>query len=332
LSLIEQWLINGLREDTMMKKALVLGASGGMGYALVNELASRGVETIAFARTKEKLKKLLAGMQHVHSVAGNVYVLKDIIDAGQGVDVIFHTVNIPYPEWTTGHPTIMKNVLAAASALRAKVAVVDNIYAYGRGNGKEIEEDFPKHPHTKKGKIRLELERMTKEAHEQGVPAFHVHFPDFYGPNAPNTILHYTLSAMLSGKRAIFVGRQDVKREYIFTPDGAKAMVELAMYEEAYGQSWNIPGYSVISGHEIIDIIKGITGYQGKVGTVGKGMITMAGLFNKMMWEVREMMYLTEEPVVLSGKKYETYIGPLPKTPYSEGLRHTIDCMKGAQV
>jgi short-subunit dehydrogenase len=44
-----------------MKKAVVLGASGGMGYALVNELTERGIETVAFARTKEKLQKLYHG-------------------------------------------------------------------------------------------------------------------------------------------------------------------------------------------------------------------------------------------------------------------------------
>ncbi|WP_286884402.1 NAD-dependent epimerase/dehydratase family protein [Aneurinibacillus sp. UBA3580] len=312
-----------------MKKALVLGASGGMGYALVKELAGRGIETVAFARTKEKLDKLFGGMENVRIASGNVYVLKDIIEAGEGTDVIFHTVNIPYPEWRTGHPTIMKNVLAAASALKAKFAFVDNIYAYGRGNGQEITEEYPKRPHTKKGKIRLELERMVREAHKGGVPALIAHFPDFYGPHAPNTVLNYTLESMLSGKKAMFVGRQDVKREYIFTPDGAKALVELAMREEAYGQNWNIPGCTVISGKEIVAIVRELTGFRGKVGTVSKGMITLIGLFNKAMWEVREMMYLMEEPVVLSGNKYETHIGPLPKTPYEEGIRQTLNCMKG---
>jgi nucleoside-diphosphate-sugar epimerase len=35
-----------------VKKALVLGATGGMGYAVVHELNRRGVEVVAFARGK----------------------------------------------------------------------------------------------------------------------------------------------------------------------------------------------------------------------------------------------------------------------------------------
>ncbi|GED14471.1 NADH-ubiquinone oxidoreductase [Aneurinibacillus migulanus] len=313
-----------------MKKALVLGASGGMGYALVKELAEQGVQTVALARTEEKLNKLFKEMENVHIMVGNVNKLEDIMNAGKGVDVIFHAVNIPYPEWATGQSIIMGNVLTAVEALNVKLAIVDNIYAYGRGNGEEIVENYPKRPHTKKGNIRLEMERMVNKAREKGVQALTAHFPDFYGPHATNTVLHYTLESILSGKRAIFVGRQDVEREYIFTPDGAKALIALAMQEEAYGQNWNIPGYGVISGHEIITIAREMTDYRGKVMTVGKGMITFIGLFNKAMWEVREMMYLMEEPVILSGKKYETQIGPLPRTPYEEGIRQTLEWMKGA--
>ena len=40
-------------EEYNMKKALVLGASGGMGYSIVKELSSRGIKVMAFARTKE---------------------------------------------------------------------------------------------------------------------------------------------------------------------------------------------------------------------------------------------------------------------------------------
>ncbi|MED0738307.1 SDR family NAD(P)-dependent oxidoreductase [Aneurinibacillus thermoaerophilus] len=315
-----------------MKKALVLGASGGMGYALVHELVARGIETVAFARTREKLEKLFGHMEQVTIVSGDVYQVEDVKEAGRGVEVIFHTVSVPYPEWEKGHPTIMRNVVEAAAANCSKIVLIDNIYAYGRGNGQPITEEYPKRPHTKKGNIRLQIDHMAKDAHRQGIPALIVHFPDFYGPNATNTLLSYTLESMVAGKKAAFVGNQNVKREYIFTPDGAKATVELALREDAYGQNWNIPGYGVISGREIISIVKEITGYSRKVGTIGRGMITLAGLFSRMMWEVREMMYLTEEPVVLSGAKYEKHIGPLPKTSYEEGIRQTLNFMKGVRT
>ena len=70
------------------------------------------------------------------------------------------------------------------------------------------------------------------------------------GPNAENTLLHYTLQNVVKDKKSMFVGKQRIAREFIFTPDGAKALVQLALREEAYGQNWNIPGCGVITGED----------------------------------------------------------------------------------
>lgn len=50
-------------------------------------------------------------------------------------------------------------------------------------------------------------------------------------------------------------------------------------------------------------------------------MVQMVGLFNPFMREFSEMFYLIDEPVILSGEKYEREIGPLPKTSYYDGLK-----------
>ena len=132
----------------------------------------------------------------------------------------------------------------------------------------------------------------------------------------------------MNNKKTRFVGNQNLAREYIFTPDGAKALVQLALTDDAYGEIWNIPGYSVITGEEIVSMLRDLTGYQKKVSTVSKNMIIFLGLFNKDMREVVEMFYLNEEPVVLNGAKYEGRIGPVPRTSYHEGLGQVIDFMK----
>ena len=138
------------------------------------------------------------------------------------------------------------------------------------------------------------------------------HFPDFYGPNAESTILQYTLNGVMNNKKTRFVGNQKLAREYIFTPDGAKALVQLALTDDAYGENWNIPGYSVITGEEIVSTLRDTNRLSEKVSTVSKNMIIFLGLFNKDMREVVEMFYLNEEPVHLNGAKYEARIGPVP--------------------
>ncbi|THE09205.1 SDR family NAD(P)-dependent oxidoreductase [Bacillus timonensis] len=307
-----------------MKKALVLGASGGMGYAIVEELVKRGIDVTAFARTKEKLEYLFRNREKVQIVTGDVFNQLDLLNAAKEVDVIFHAINIPYSEWYEKQPTLMKNVVQAAEAANCKLAIVDNIYSYGRGNGSKVNEKYPKNPHTKKGQIRVELGNIAFQA---SIPVLFAHFPDFYGPNAANAMLTYTFDKVIQNKKAMFVGNQQNEREYIYTPDGAKAIVELALHEKAYGQSWNIPAAGVISGEKIINIVRSHIQYQKSVLTVTKGMIRFLGIFDKQMREVVEMLYLTEDPVVLDGSKYEQEIGPLPATPYEEGIKRTLDYM-----
>lgn len=310
-----------------MKKALVLGASGGMGNAIVKELSGRGIEVVAFARNKSKLDSLFGTDESIKVYPGDVLSKEDLTNAATDADIIFHAINVPYPEWSTKQPLLLRNILETAKQKEVKLALVDNIYAYGRSGGKKVTEDFPKNPHTKKGKIRLQLETMTKES---GVQMFIAHFPDFYGPGTENSLLNFFFQAVIQNKRGMFVGNQKLAREYVYTPDGAKAMVELAMHEKAYGQNWNIPGSDVISGKEITQIVKEYAEYNKGVTTVSKNMVRLLGLFDRMMREYVEMYYLNEEPVVLSGEKYEREIGALPRTPYKEGIEQTLDYMKSS--
>ncbi|RFU62884.1 SDR family NAD(P)-dependent oxidoreductase [Peribacillus glennii] len=308
-----------------MKKALVLGASGSMGSAIVSELIERNIEVRVFSRNKEKLQSLFNDKEVV-IIAGDVFNKKELRDAAAGVDVIFHAINIPYQEWEEKLADLMNNIVDAAKESKARLAIVDNIYAYGRSRGIPLTEEMRKNPHTKKGKLRLEAENMAKES---GIPMFIAHFPDFYGPNAGSTLLNYTLESMVKNKKARFVGDQAAAREYIFTPDGAKAMVELALNDKAYGQNWNIPGTSTITGTEILQMAKQATGYSRHISKVSKGMIRFFGFFDKFMKEYLEMYYLTEEPVVLDGSKYEREIGPVPRTPYRIGIEITIAQLRG---
>lgn len=307
-----------------MKNALVLGATGGMGYAIVNELIDRGIKVIAFARNRNKLEKLYGTQALVEQFEGDVFNSSDLMAAAGGVDVIFHAINIPYHLWEEHQTTIVQNIIGTSEQVGAKLAMVDNIYAYGRGEGRLVAETTPKNPHTKKGKIRLALEQM---AFTSNVPVLVAHFPDYYGPNAENTYIHFLLKEVLQNKRASYVGDTQKAREFLYTPDGAKAIVELSLREEAYGQNWNIPATGAISGEEIIHMVRGLTGYEKKVSVVTKNMVRFVGLFNRQMRELTEMMYLNEQPVVLSGQKYETKVGPVPKTPYKEGLEKTIEFM-----
>ncbi|GAB7386977.1 hypothetical protein BSNK01_08130 [Bacillaceae bacterium] len=56
-----------------MRRALVVGASGGMGASLTKELAERGIEVVAFARNGKKLESLHGCNPLVTIAAGDAF-------------------------------------------------------------------------------------------------------------------------------------------------------------------------------------------------------------------------------------------------------------------
>jgi len=309
-----------------MKKVMVIGASGGMGYALVMELVRRGMEVVAFARGKERLEALFGKEEKVTILAGDAWEKKQVSEGANGVDVIFHALNLPYEEWKMKLLPIIKNIIEAAEENGAKLAVVDNIYAYGKSGGVPLKEDMDKKPHTKKGKLRKEMGEMIQMA---SVPSLICHFPDFYGPNATNTYIHFTLEQLLKNRKGGFVGPRDIEREFIFTKDGARVMVELALREDAYGQSWNIPAVSTITGRDFEEVIREQLGNDKQLYYITKPMFALYALVaGKGMREAVEMQYINAEPTILSGEKLTRFLGEWNSTPYENGIEETIGYMK----
>ncbi|MFD5851435.1 SDR family NAD(P)-dependent oxidoreductase [Cytobacillus oceanisediminis] len=306
----------------MMKTAAVLGATGGMGYALTEALCRRNIKTIAFARSNENLlnfKKSWGQNAVIH--AGDALNPDDVEKAVSEADAVFHAINIPYPDWDPTLSIILNNILQACSKHHKPFIYADNIYSYGLQSS-PANEVSPKNPHTKKGMLRQDLIETIKRS---GVPYIIAHFPDFYGPHTGNTLIHYTLSQIIEKNKGMFVGKTNIPREFIFIKDGADALAELALNENSYGEAWNIPGAGTITGEEIASIVSQHLSRGVSFRPVHKWMIRAIGLFDPMMREYTELMYLNQTPVILDGSKYEARIGTLPKTSYETGIKVTLD-------
>lgn len=311
-----------------MKKAIVVGATGGTGAVVAEELISRGVKTIAFGRSRQKLERLAAQLgnpDRLSLAVGDAFRSRDIAAASEGADVLFHCANVPYNEMAGKLIPLGESVMEAADRRSLKVVAVDGIYPYGRRQADNVTEDHPKQPHTQKGKTRLAFERMLFSDRWSGVQTMIVRLPDYYGPTANQaSYLGSTLEAIAAGKPAFFIGNMRVPRENVYLPDAAKMIVELAGRDDAYGQNWHIPGAGVISGREIVRIARQASGHTKPVIPLGRIGLSLLGIFVPVMKEVVEMLYLTEEPLILSGEKYERLIGPIPATKFEEGIAATI--------
>jgi len=318
-----------------MKKAIVVGATGGTGAAITEELAKQGVPTIAFGRSRKKLEELserIGDYAHLTFVEGNALTPEDIIAAAGDADVLFHCANVPYHEMESKLIPLGEAIMEAANRLGINVVAIDGIYPYGRRQAERVDENHPKQPHTRKGKTRLQFEHMLFDKRRWSRSNVIIaRLPDYYGPTAnAASYLGSTLEAIAAGKMAFFIGNMRIPREYVYLPDAAAMIVELAKHDHAYGQNWNIPGAGLISGRDIVRLARQASGSSKAVIPLGRIGLSLLGTGMPVMKEIVEMLYLTEEPVILDGKKYERQIGPIRKTSFEQGIAATIIALQSS--
>ncbi|BFT70947.1 SDR family NAD(P)-dependent oxidoreductase [Paenibacillus sp. P36] len=315
-----------------MKKAIVIGATGGTGAAITEELVKRGIETIAFGRSRQKLEQFarkLGNPKHLTLSVGDAMRPGDIVAQAGGADVLFHCANVPYHEMVNKLIPLGESVMEAAERLAIRVVAIDGIYPYGRKQMELVTEDHPKQPHTIKGNVRLDYERMLFSQRWTKAQVMIIRLPDYYGPTANEaSYLGSTLEAIAAGKLAFFIGNMQVPREFVYLPDAAAMVAELAGNDFAYGQNWHIPGAGLISGREIVRIARSASGIAKPVIPLKKLGLSLIGMSVPVMKEVVEMLYLTEEPLVLSGEKYKRLIGPIVATPFKEGITSTVRALQ----
>ena len=149
--------------------------------------------------------------------------------------------------------------------------------------------------------------------------------PDFYGPNAEIGFLNPALRAIEAGRTANWIGKLDGLRELIYVPDAALPIVELARYDIAYGERWNIAGAGAVSPRQLLQMAAAYCGAKSRVRTANRLILGMLGLFNAELREIKELYPLYMNPPILNAAKLRRLIGNYPVTSYEQGIRKTIN-------
>lgn len=316
-----------------MDRVAIFGAAGTMGKLVGAELERRGIPFRAVGRNRAKLEAGFNGQKGVEIVTADLADPASAAAAARGADTVIYAVGVPYPEFRR-HPALMRTTVeAAAEAGVERLAVISSVYSYGTPQTRRVDEQHPREPHTAKGRYRKEQEDIALDANSLGLlKTLVVRLPDFYGPHAENSLAHQVFSAALAGKTANWLGPVSTTHEFVFVPDAARVIVELASRTECYGEAWNVGGPGEIVGGDFIQKVYLAAGGRPRFRTVGRGMLRLAGLFQPFMRELVEMMYLQETPVILDDSKLLAVLRNVTKTPYDEGIHRTVEFMRNGRV
>jgi nucleoside-diphosphate-sugar epimerase len=232
---------------------VVFGAAGALGAAIVQNLAQQNKPVRAVVRDVGRSRKVLPSL--VEIVAADASKSDSIKPAFQDVSVIYHCVNVPYDKWTEIMPLVTDNILEGAIEVQANVIFPGNVYVYGRFQRIPATEDHPLAATTKKGKLRIALERKLMDEHRNGkVKVVIPRFPDYYGPNVTNNLMKPIFTATVSGEKASWIGNLDIQHDFVYIEDAASACTMLGETASSYGEVWHVPGAGPITGREFIDM------------------------------------------------------------------------------
>ena len=312
----------------------IFGATGTVGKALAAKLAERGQSFRVVGRSEERLRQDFGRYEPlVEYCAADLSDSASAARAAAGVDTIFYTVGVPYPQFQQ-HPKLTRVALTAAAASGVRHYVhVSTVYPYGVPQQEFVSESHPRNPTAFKGRMRKDQEDLVLAAdNPKGMRTTILRPPDFYGPNAELSYVHAIFNAAVKGGTANVIGPIDTPHEFIFVPDLADTLIALSQKDEAYGNAWNVAGPGLITTRQFADLVFGAVHQKPRLRVAGKFMLRIVGLFNPLLREVVEMHYLWTTPVKLDDARLRKLLPNLHKTPYPEGIRQTIEAMRTGAV
>lgn len=307
----------------MERTALVLGATGGIGGEVARLLVARGWQVRALHRAPAKAATQGDGIQWL---AGDAMRSEDVLAAASGAQLIVHAVNPPgYRNWGQLVLPMVDNTIAAARASGARVLLPGTVYNYGPDAFPQIDESSPQRPLTRKGAIRVEMERRLRES---GVPLLVVRAGDFFGPKAGNN--WFAQGLIKPGKPVTAISNPaapGVGHQWAYLPDVAETMVRLLALGDALPRvaSYQMEGHWDADGTQIVSAIARAAGRPAlRAGRFPWWLVTLASPLVAVFRELREMRYLWRQPVRMSNARLLAALGSEPHTPLDVAVRRTL--------
>ena len=254
-------------------------------------------------------------------------------EASEGASVVYFALNPPYTRWAELFPPLQAGVIEGAAAAGAKLIAVENLYMYGPTGGRQLTEDLPHAPNTRKGAVRSRMSQELMDAHASGRVRVAVgRASDFFGPRVlVSAAGEQVFGRAVEGKAAQVAGHPDQPHTYTYVPDVGRGLVILGEREEALGQAWHLPCPETVTTREFVGMIFEKVGKPARVQAAPKILLRAIGMFNPGIRETIEMLYEFEEPFVVDHSRFERAFGQRA-TPLEEAIGNTVRWYRGKRV
>ena len=307
---------------------VVLGATGGIGRAVVAEAVVRGHRVRAVSRSAGSARGLPAGVERLDA---DVSTHAGAAAAVAGAAVVVHAAQPPYTRWPQEFPALTAAVADATAAVGAKLVLADNLYMYGP-SGLALREDTPTRATDRKGLLRAAMAADLLARAARGELRVAVgRASDYYGPYGTTTALgdSFFLPA-LRGRTVRAVGSLDVPHTMSYLPDVAAGLLTLAERHGADGRVWHLPVAGPLTVRQFADLVATEIGAPVTLRGTGVATLRLLGLAVPMMRELAGVAYQWQHPFVVDDRAFRTaFPDAVHVTPHPEAVAATTAWWRG---
>lgn len=245
----------------MASTALIIGATGGFGSEMALALRNHGWQVRAMHRKPKAAARQLADMPFIDWVKGDAMNAADVNAAAVNARLIVHAVNPPgYRNWAGTVVPMLDNTIAAAKANSARILFPGTVYNFGPDAFPLLAETSPQNPKTRKGKLRVEMERRLRAASDDGMSVLILRAGDFFGGRyAGNNWFAQGLVKPGKPVRAVtYPGPHKIGHAWAYLPDMAETAARLLGRADELGtfEVFHFGGHWFEHGIEMADAIR----------------------------------------------------------------------------
>lgn len=307
-----------------MKTAVITGATGAIGRALISVCIQAGYAVLAVVHRTSPRAAELKRIEHCQFLHLDLSEYDDALEEikrqnilPEGCELFFHLAWVaPFGKDRGNLPLQLENVKFSLAAVHLAKALGCTTFVgagsqaeYGRVKGK-LSPDTPTCPETGYGVAKLCAGQMTRLACDQtGLKHIWARILSVYGPHdGKNSLISVAIDDMINNRDTSFTPCDQIW-DYIYSEDAARAML-LAAQNGKNGSVYVIGSGEVRPLKEYIQKIAEITNYKKEIG------------FGKRPYNDKQVMHLQAEIDCLRELGFE------PCVSFEEGIRKLISDVK----
>ncbi|OAR22182.1 hypothetical protein A8W25_29465 [Streptomyces sp. ERV7] len=291
-----------------MAESVVIGA-GATGIATAGQLADSGRQVRLITRSG-------SGPDHpgIERIALDAGRTDELAEALAGAATVFNAAMTAYHTWPQTMPPLFASILAATERAGADYVMLGNHYGYQQTT-EPITERTPMAPHTRKGRVRAELWRLAKSAHDEGrLRVTEVRAGQYLGPGAVSPFTLLVAPRVREGELAFVHGNPDAAHSFSYTEDVATALVAVSGDERAWGRAWHAPVITTTPRQVAMDLAELHGAPEPRLEPLTERDLALLSFTDPVWREFAEMGYMAERPFLVDDSDIRDTFGLKPST------------------